>query len=223
VVIEATLRAKFYWTRLIIVDDWAGFLFYLTLFIYGFVIVSDERITAAIERHRKSALLLGLLTSAFYLYIAYRGRVPPRGYNMRWTIFMALRGFNAWFWCVAILGFGSKHLRFNHRILPYANAAVYPVYILHLPIATVIAYWVVGWNIGVPAQFILITLLTLIISVSLYEFIIRRTKVTRFLFGLKTGKPKRSGDPAASTPEIARPAEASRDSQIPEEVASSSL
>jgi hypothetical protein len=43
----------------------------------------------------------------------------------------------------------------------------------------------VQWNIGWPAQFVLIVAGTLAVSLLLYEFIIRRTKVTRYLFGLK--------------------------------------
>jgi glucan biosynthesis protein C len=189
VAVEAALRARWHRTRLIIVDDWAGFFFYAILFVYGFVIYSDERITRACERHAKAALLLGLLTSAVFLVLTFTGRVPARGYNGPWTLFMALQGFNAWFWCVAILGFGSRYLNFRHRVLPYANDAVYPVYVLHLPVATTVGYWVLGWNVGSLAQFAIITLCTLALSVGLYEFVIRRTRVTRFLFGLK---PKRA-------------------------------
>jgi glucan biosynthesis protein C len=196
VFVEAALTPRWHQTRLIIIDDWANFFFYFTLFVYGFIIYSDERITEAIERHRKSALLFGTLTASAHLIMTYLGQIPVTGYNLHWTLFMVLRGFNAWFWCVAILGFGGRHLRFNHKILPYANEAVYPVYVLHLPVMTMIAYRVVGWNIGVAAQFSLITLFTLAASLCVYEFIIRRTNVTRFLFGLKPKKPARADHPA---------------------------
>lgn len=171
--------------RLIIIDDMANFLFYLVLFVYGFVIVSDDRFRAIIERHRWSALASGLVTSAVYLLVTFAGHLPVRGYNLNWTLFTILRGFNAWFWCVTVFGFGSRHLNFNHRRLPYANQAVYPVYILHLPLATMIAYHVVRWPVPVAIQFIVITLSAIAIAVCIFEFILRRTKVTRFLFGLK--------------------------------------
>jgi peptidoglycan/LPS O-acetylase OafA/YrhL len=141
------------------------------------------------------------LTSAIYLVISFTGRTPVSGYNLRWMLFMVLRGCNAWFWCVSILGFGSKYLRFNHRILPYTNQAVYPVYVLHLPIVMILAYWVLSWNIGVAAQFVVIVLTALAASVGIYEFIIRRTNVTRFLFGLKP-KPTKRADNFVSKPEV---------------------
>ena len=185
VLIETTLRAKFIGRSLIIIDDMDSFCLYLVLFIYGFIIISEERIRVVIERNRKVALILGLTTSLVYLLITFSSYLPVRGYNLRWTMFMVLRAVNIWFWCVAVIGYGSKYLNFNHKALPYANQAVYPVYIIHLPIATAIAYRVVQWNIGWPAQFVLIVVGTLAVSLLLYEFIIRRTKVTRYLFGLK--------------------------------------
>lgn len=196
--VEVTLRAlKPGSARAIIVDDWANFSNYLILFVYGFLIFSDERIRAAIERHRVAALGLGILTSLTYIYITFSGLIPVKGYNLYWSLFRVLCGFNMWFWCVAIFGFGSRYLNFNHRILPYANAAVYPVYILHLPIATAIAYRVVRLPIYVGAQFILIVLGTLVVSVCIYEFVLRRTSLTRFLFGLK--KLKKRERPVAPT------------------------
>jgi len=196
--VEVTLRAPQPGSaRAIIVDDWANFCNYLVLFVYGFVIFSDDRIRAAIERHRVVALALGSLTSATYLFITFTARIPVRGYNLDWTLFRMMCGFNMWFWCVAVFGFGSRLLNFNHKILPYANSAVYPVYILHLPVATAIAYHVVRWPVPVAVQFPVIVLGTIAVSVCIYEFILRRTRLTRFLFGLKKSKrPQRAAEPA---------------------------
>lgn len=213
-VVEVTLRALRYSSmRLIIADDWANFCNYLVLFVYGFVIFSDDRIRAAVERHRVVALVLGIVTSLTYLYITFTARIPVKGYNLDWTLFRVLCGFNMWFWCVAIFGFGSRYLNFNHRILPYANSAVYPVYVLHLPIATAIAYHVVRLPLPVGVQFAVIVLGTIAASVCIYEFFLRRTRVTRFLFGLKKLKrPARATEPGraadAAPPAVAAVPEA---------------
>lgn len=200
-VIEAALRARWVGRALIIVDDWASFCSYLALFIYGFVIFSDGRIKVAIERHRWAALALGTLTSATYLLMTFTRSAPVRGYNLNWTLFTVLRSFNVWFWCVTVFGFGSRHLNFKSRVLPYANEAVYPVYVIHLPVATIIAYRVVGWPLPPFAQFLIITLATLSVSVLIYEFFIRRMKVTRFLFGLKLKKSERPAAASARNPD----------------------
>jgi len=212
--VEATLRTRWQFTRLLLVDDWANFFFYAILFVYGYIIFSDERIRRALERHARVALLLGVIASATFLTIIFTGREPAAGYTLRWTLYMLLHGFNAWFWCVAVLGFGSRYLNFSNRLLPYASEAVYPVYVLHLPISTIIASRVMGRDVGVAAQFALIALGTLAASVALYVFVIRRTRVTRFLFGLKPLKPS-GPEPPEPALEVAL--------QTPEEVATTNL
>ncbi len=203
-VVEATLRAlRPGSSRAIIVDDWANFCNYLILFVYGFVIFSDDRIRAAIERHRVVALALGILTSATYLFIIFTARIPVKGYNLNWTLFRMMCGFNMWFWCVAIFGFGSRYMNFHHRLLPYANASVYPVYILHLPVATAIAYRVVRLPLPVSVQFTIIVLGTILISFCIYEFILRRTRLTRFLFGLQKTKRRERAAPPTATAAVA--------------------
>lgn len=193
--VEATLRAKWYVSRLILIHDWANFFFYLVVFIYGFIIFSDVRMRKIIERHRWPALLAAVIASTIFMLMTFTGMIPTRGYNLRWTLFMGLRGFNIWFWCVTVLGFGSKYLDFKNRLLLYATEAVYPVYVIHLPIATAIAYRVVHWGVPAGLQFTIIFLSTLAVSVLIYDLLIRRTKVTRFLFGLKVKKSERPALP----------------------------
>ncbi len=156
------------------------------------MIFSNERIRVAIERHRVVALVAGIIASTIYLVLTFTNNVPTPGYNLKWMLFISWRTLNAWFWCVAVLGFASKHLNFNNRYLPYANSAVYPIYIVHLPIATVIAYSVLRWPGGTMLQFVIIVLTTLVLSLGLYEFVLRRTRVTRFMFGLKNTGTKRA-------------------------------
>jgi peptidoglycan/LPS O-acetylase OafA/YrhL len=99
---------------------------------------------------------------------------------------------------VAVLGFASKHLNFNHKLLPFLNEAVYPVYVVHLPLATIIAYRVVRLPIPPSVQFAIIVILTLAAALFVFE-LIRRTKITRFLFGLKVNKPKQGHAPATES------------------------
>jgi glucan biosynthesis protein C len=195
VLVEVTMRARWASSRVIIIDDWATFISNLILFIYGFTIFSNDRIRRAIEAHRWPALVGGILTSAAYLIITFVFRWPTKGYNLNWSLFMVLRATSVWFWCVAVLGFGSKYLDFNHKRLAYLNEAVYPVYVMHLPLATIIAYQVLRLPLPSLVQFMIIVLLTIAAALLLFEAI-RRTKVTRFLFGLKMKKPKPAQTPA---------------------------
>jgi glucans biosynthesis protein C len=49
----------------------------------------------------------------------------------------------------------------------------------------VVAYFVLTWRIGAGPQYCLIVLASLAATLLLYDLGVRRTPVTRFLFGLK--------------------------------------
>lgn len=173
-----------------LVNDWANFSMYLIYYVYGFLIYSDERLRSSVKRVGTTALILGLITTLIFFLLAFTGTTPFPGYNIKWVLFLALRSFNAWFWIVAILGLGMRHLNYTNRLLPYANEAAYPLYVIHLPILSMIAYQVIRWDVPVVVQFIAIVTLTLICSAAIYHLLIKQTNVTRYLFGLKLKRSK---------------------------------
>jgi glucan biosynthesis protein C len=48
-----------------------------------------------------------------------------------------------------------------------------------------IGYYVVKWNLGALSKFAIIAIGALVLSVVLYDLVVRRANLTRFLFGLK--------------------------------------
>jgi glucan biosynthesis protein C len=67
---------------------------------------------------------------------------------------------------------------------------VLPFYVLHETVIVVIAYSVLAWPIGTGAQYLLISLTSLAATLLVYDLGVRRTRITRFLFGLKqVGRP----------------------------------
>jgi hypothetical protein len=91
-------------------------------------------------------------------------------------------------WIVAILGFGSRVLNFNNRFLGYANEAVLPFYILHQTVMLIIGFYVVQWNIGIWPKYLTISVTSFIAIMLIYELLIRRINVFRFLFGMRLKK-----------------------------------
>jgi len=96
-----------------------------------------------------------------------------------------LLSLSCWCWLLAILGFGMKHLNFNTSFLKYANEAVLPFYILHQTVIVSLGYLVVQWPIPDGLKFVCILPLSFLVSVSLYEFLVRRNNLLRVLFGMK--------------------------------------
>ena len=152
-------------------------LLFLTLFIYGYIWVSDARFQTIVDRHRISALILGVLfTAAFQVLAATEGSL---------VLIHILYYFSRWCWLLAILGFGHKYLSRSGKMLAYLSEVSYPFYILHLPINTIVGYFVIQWPVGIAVKYPVIVVVTILATFAVYEALVRRTSVTRFLFGMK--------------------------------------
>jgi peptidoglycan/LPS O-acetylase OafA/YrhL len=97
----------------------------------------------------------------------------------------ALRGLIAWCWIIGLLGLGRRYLNFNRKFLAYANEAVLPFYILHHPVIYIVGYYVIQWNANIGLKFIVIAVTSFTIIMAVYELLIRRINVLRFLFGMR--------------------------------------
>jgi peptidoglycan/LPS O-acetylase OafA/YrhL len=157
------------------VDNVHGWLLGLICFFLGFVFISAQDVFwPAVERIRWPALV-----AAFSVYL------------VRLLVF-ELQGEPAWMaafesmsWMLAAIGFGARYLNRASRLLAYLSKAVYPVYIVHFPVQFVIAYFLLPTGLSAYAKLALLLAGTFGICLFLYEFILRRMKWIRPLFGIK--------------------------------------
>ncbi len=166
--------------------EWGGgsILTHATFFLSGFLIISHEGLQKNIQRFRwlSLAFVVILMATLFSLLIVIG---EPSSGTLLFVLGRTLWGLWSWCWVLAILGFGMKHLNFNSPILSYANEAVLPFYILHHPVLLSVGYFVVRWAVPAVVKFAIIDALSFAIIMALYEFVVRRFNVIRFLFGMK--------------------------------------
>jgi hypothetical protein len=187
VLIEVIFRAFRGWSFL------QNPIFYFGFFFYGFFIFSDERFPQFLSRDRKMLLtlaILGTLILFFMINIGWGfnssdGLSSPDNYLLKRIIFQVLRGFTIWVWVFAFLSLGIKYLNFNNRLLKYATEAALPFYILHQTVIVVIGFYVIQLSLGLLAKYFLITTGSLILTVAIYDLFVRRSNITRFLFGMR--------------------------------------
>jgi glucan biosynthesis protein C len=91
-------------------------------------------------------------------------------------------------WVLSVLVLGYKYLNKDSSVLSYLSEAAYPVYIVHLVFQNLGASLLSPLNIPVPVKFMMLVLFTLAGCLLTYE-VIKRTRPTRFLFGLKPVRP----------------------------------
>jgi glucan biosynthesis protein C len=177
-----------------LLDFYPNPLYFITWFVFGFFLVADARLERAIDRHKVIALVLGPI---LYLLVAYWNTAGwPRGIPS-WLGPMVdayANGFAPWFFLIAILSYGRRFLTsgsgrsLSARFLRYTGQASYPVYILHQTVIVIIGFYVVQWNAGILIKYVTILAAAVIVSTIIYDVLIRRTNVTRFLFGMRLKK-----------------------------------
>jgi peptidoglycan/LPS O-acetylase OafA/YrhL len=172
-------------------------LMYLVWFAYGYLLMSDPRFQAALDRHTLTAFLLAILSTLFIFTVGQK--VGP-AWSPLWMLWGVVYNFSRWFWVVGILGLGHRFLNTNSAVLRYANEAVYPFYILHYPVNMLAGYLLRPWNATVAVKYAVIVVLTTTVSLALYEALIRRFNLLRFLFGMKRLGAKRPGPASSSVP-----------------------
>jgi len=105
---------------------------------------------------------------------------------------------NAWCWSAFLLFVGMRFLDFTNKWLIYAQEAVLPFFLLHQPVIIVIAYYVVQWNAGIFPKLVTVVIASLLVTLALYEFVIRRVGFLRMVFGMKaTAQPSAARSPSA--------------------------
>jgi surface polysaccharide O-acyltransferase-like enzyme len=187
VLTEAVFRAAFPGVQNL-VWDWANFSTYFILFVLGFVILADERFQQAVSRDGPYGLVLGLMTTGIGVGLHLAGVAPGRGYSTGWTAYMVLRGFNMWFWILAVLALGKRFLFFTNRTLGYVSEATYPFYILHMTVVVLVGFPVMKWNLGIGGRYLFVVIASILATIGTYEVLVRRWKVARFLFGMRPRK-----------------------------------
>lgn len=183
-------------------DNDVARLILVAYFIYGYLAFSDARIGRSVERNRRVALafavpVMAALVSLLVVYGLSEGaELQPWMYGVLGPLSMV----NSTLAIVTIMGYGARYLNSDSRALGYLSQASYPFYILHWVPVAVIAYFVIGWDLGAVASYFIIVPASFAATFLLYDVVVRRTSVTRFLFGVKQPRKARAARVETGTP-----------------------
>jgi glucan biosynthesis protein C len=159
---------------------------YFIVFVVGFLIASDSKFREAMERSRFISLALGSLTTSLMFF--FHVDLAPLGDFTAYSLTVFSRSFNSWFWLVTLLGFGSKYLNFNNKILKYAREAVLPFYILHQTVIVLIGFYIANWETSAMMKYLTLSTLSFTVIMAIYDLLIKRINALRFLFGMNVKK-----------------------------------
>ncbi|WP_423148094.1 acyltransferase family protein [Rubrolithibacter danxiaensis] len=173
-------------------SDLSALLFYFPYFAFGALLFTNPGIRSTFKIYKQKSLILAVATTSI-LYLFFwitddRNHTvvePILTQQVNDSLHMLLETLNRWFWLITFFGYSMQYLNFGSRSLSYANKAVYPFYILHQTVIIMLAYYVVKFPGNMTYKFIAILSFTFIIIMALFEFVLKRTKITRMLFGIK--------------------------------------
>jgi hypothetical protein len=160
---------------------------YLLFFVYGFIVMAHEGLQARIQQFRWISLAAGI-ACVVTLILMWARRGDPVFGTSRYLQIFGLFSISSWCWILAFLGFGFKHFTRSMPILTYATEAVLPFYVMHQTVLLCLGYFVTRWPIPDAIKFLTISLGSFVIIMVIYEFLVRRINLLRFLFGMKPKK-----------------------------------
>ena len=169
-------------------------LYFFLIFAFGYAVSSQPRFWSTVDRYL--ALSVAIAVTATVISVLFFPRHPAPGTIDEQAVLWLFR-ISQWTWVLAALGAGHRWLNRDSAILRYASQAVYPFYILHLPMATLIAFFVVQTSLHPALKYTIIVVLAVGVTLAVYEFAVRRLNVLRLCFGLKPIESVAPIDPVA--------------------------
>lgn len=187
-------------------SDAAHLAMYFPFFLFGVLFSTNISIRRALKKNFSSAFPLAVFTTAslyFFFWIEESSGYEFVSRNLDGPAANALRllleSANQWFWLITILGGAIRYLNWGSRALTYANQAVYPFYIFHQTVIIIIGYYVIQGPSSIVLKFITIFGCTFLFIFLLYETLLKRTRITRLLFGIKLQQEKNTPVRSASS------------------------
>lgn len=169
-----------------LVNDWAYFVKNLLLFWFGYLLISRRDFWQILTDQRR-IFLAGTLVCTALLY-GVRAVYDFEGPDIMAVeiAYLIYSDCLTWFSVLATVGYGYRYLNVNKPILKYLNEAIYPFYILHQTVILIIGYYVLTkTDLGVYDGFLVVSLTSFVVCVTIYALLIRPFKLTRVLFGMK--------------------------------------
>ena len=171
--------------QLSLLDDWFVFNSSLTLFFLGYFLADVSWFWETCEKYRWQFLALAVVC-ILYLFAKYWWSLQlPKEQNQALYLYGVVNSIHVWTLILAILGFARRYLNVGSPFLKYITPAVYPFYILHQTVIVSSGYFVVQWPIPNLLKFAILTVVCFGSLALLYHFVIKRSVVTRVLFGVK--------------------------------------
>ena len=171
-----------------LINDWGNHALYFPFILLAFLTAKSERVWEVIDKLFWPACLAASALAVWQLFVwtLSADDVAALPHVEVWALLHSLaEPIYAWACILAALGLCGRFANRPSRALTYMTEAIFSWYILHQTIIIMAGVWLTQQAIPAPAEFALVTAATLLGCGVIHEFIIRRSRLLRPLFGLK--------------------------------------
>ncbi len=170
-----------------LISDWYVFISSITFYFFGFLCSSARSFWTVCLRYRILFLTIALLlaTALIWQYYWDWETSKPTVQDESLYYYGLLNAFHIWTIILAAIGYTMKYLNFSNTTLSYLNTAVYPFFIFHQAVIVASGYYVLQWEVGITFKLLTLVIVCILTIWFLYHFLIRKTILTRVLFGMR--------------------------------------
>ncbi|NND81784.1 MAG: acyltransferase family protein [Gammaproteobacteria bacterium] len=177
-----------------VINDWANHAHSTVFLLTGFLLAKDPSFWRAIERALKPTVMLAAVL-AISLSLAWGNWEALSESEAALLIARLARVLYIWVCIAALLGLAQRYLNRPSKTLSYMTEAIFPWYILHQTLIVMAGYWLTRTGVTVWPEFLLLTLATFGGCYLINEYLIRRWRPIRPLFGLRNKPPRETEQP----------------------------
>lgn len=175
-------------------QGWADFYTWFVIFVFGFILYANDSFQVIIRKQGKIFAAISVVCIVSLIIATIEGWLSElenaASYSAGYMFYQLLISITMWSMTIAALYAAMSLLNFSNKILRYANQAILPFYILHEPVIIIIAFFALAWDIPSGMKYVFVTTASLLVTLTIYEFLIRRIKAIRWLFGMKNPHPQ---------------------------------
>lgn len=166
-------------------NDWGNFTYYSVAMILGFLTGCQPAIAEAIDREKRRAAVVAVVAAVLLCWTSSYREWPDELRHVNYYFFGTLLGFTM---NVALFGYARRYLNIGNRALHYLAESALPVYILHQAGIVIPGWFIMHMHMGLPARFALLLVVSVMLTMAVYHFLVRPFRVPRYFFGMKTPK-----------------------------------
>lgn len=170
-------------------QGWADFYTWFLVFVFGFILFANHAFQEVIRKQGKIFAAISIVCIVSLILANVAGALSTlenaSNYSAGYMFYQILISITLWSMTIAALYLAMLLLNFSNKVLQYANEAILPLYILHEPVIILVAIFILAWDIPTGVKFVFVTTASLLITLAIYELLIRRIKPMRWVFGMK--------------------------------------